>query len=66
MSARNLACLHRAAIPQPTLTRPELPVLQRLQWKNGRLYNADPDCRHYVVGLWSGVKCVRCNGWYCA
>lgn len=29
---------------------------------DGELYNADPDCVHVVIALWSGVKC---NGWFC-
>lgn len=31
----------------------------------GRLYSADPDCEHEVVGQWSGVKCSKCPGWFC-
>lgn len=30
------------------------------------LYDADPACKHHVVTLWSGVKCTKCHGWYCA
>lgn len=30
------------------------------------LYAADPECKHRVEAQWSGVKCVKCNGWYCA
>jgi hypothetical protein len=29
------------------------------------LYDADPDCRHEIVRLWSGVKCRKCSGWFC-
>lgn len=29
------------------------------------LYNADPDCDHEVVARDSGVKCVKCPGWFC-
>ncbi len=29
------------------------------------LYNADPDCDHEIVELDSGVKCVKCTGWFC-
>ena len=49
----------------PTLTRPELRVVERTSW-DGELYGADPDCVHYVYAAMSGVKCVRCAGWYCA
>lgn len=34
--------------------------------KHHTLYNADPNCTHRVEAQWSGVKCVKCNGWYCA
>ncbi len=30
------------------------------------LYNADPTCQHHVEAQWSGVKCSKCPGWYCA
>lgn len=29
------------------------------------LYNADPNCEHEIVTLWSGVKCRKCHGWFC-
>ena len=29
------------------------------------LWDADPNCQHNVVALWSGVKCTKCPGWYC-
>lgn len=29
------------------------------------LYDADPDCKHEVVTLQSGVKCKHCSGWFC-
>jgi hypothetical protein len=49
----------------PTLTRPPLFVIERLNWGGG-LWGADPECDHYVYAAWSGVKCARCPGWYCA
>ena len=30
------------------------------------LYNADKNCIHQIETQWSGYKCVKCNGWYCA
>ncbi len=30
------------------------------------LYNARPSCKHKVQAQWSGIKCIVCNGWYCA
>lgn len=30
------------------------------------LYSADPNCKHQIVLLWSGYKCAKCGGWYCA
>lgn len=29
------------------------------------LYNADPNCEHDIVLLWSGYKCAKCPGWFC-
>lgn len=29
------------------------------------LYNADPNCVHNVVPVSSGVKCTKCDGWFC-
>ena len=30
------------------------------------LYDAIPSCKHQIQAQWSGIKCVRCGGWYCA
>ena len=32
------------------------------------LYNALPSCEHKIVDgdNWSGIKCAKCGGWYCA
>lgn len=32
------------------------------------LYNGNKDCLHEIVGgdSYSGIKCRKCNGWYCA
>ena len=32
------------------------------------LYNADSECEHEIVGgdNYSGIKCRKCKGWYCA
>ena len=29
------------------------------------LWDADPNCKHKIVSLWSGVECERCKGWKC-
>lgn len=34
-------------------------------YKTEDLYNADPNCNHKVIALWSGVKCKLCGGWFC-
>ena len=36
------------------------------EWKTITLFNADPDCKHYIEVQWSGVKCIKCDGWYCS
>ena len=32
------------------------------------LYRGDPGCKHEIVGgdNYSGIKCRKCKGWYCA
>mgnify|MGYP000847438382 CR=1 FL=1 len=30
------------------------------------LYDADPNCDHVIRSEWSGIKCTKCKGWYCA
>lgn len=30
-----------------------------------QLFNADPNCQHEIVQLWSGIKCKHCSGWFC-
>jgi len=30
------------------------------------LYHARPSCAHRIQAQWSGIKCVVCQGWYCA
>jgi len=29
------------------------------------LWDADPNCKHDIKTLDSGVKCMKCNGWLC-
>lgn len=31
-----------------------------------RLYNASPNCDHLIQAQFSGIKCIKCGGWYCA
>lgn len=30
------------------------------------LYNAKPSCKHKIQAQASGIKCIKCHGWYCA
>lgn len=30
------------------------------------LYNAKKTCEHVIELQWSGYKCTKCDGWYCA
>jgi len=31
------------------------------------LYDADPKCKHELdPTCWSGIKCKKCAGWFCA
>ena len=29
------------------------------------LWDADPDCEHEIINLWSGIRCKKCKGWFC-
>lgn len=29
------------------------------------LYDADPDCKHDIEMMWSGIRCKKCHGWNC-
>jgi hypothetical protein len=54
-----------ALFPQPSLTRPLLPFLERLEHKDVDLYGADPNCDHYITyKRYDGVICTRCGGWF--
>ena len=33
-----------------------------LEEDDGPLHNADPNCKHKVESLWSGVRCSKCGG----
>lgn len=40
-----------------------------IDYGNGTpLYNGDAKCHHEIVGGYnmSGIRCRKCNGWYCA
>lgn len=30
------------------------------------LYSGRPSCKHKIQAQWSGIKCTKCGGWYCA
>ena len=36
------------------------------EWNGVVLYNADPECKHYIESQMSGgIKCIKCDGWFC-
>ena len=36
------------------------------KYDDGDLFDADPICLHEVISpFFSGVCCVKCNGWFC-
>ncbi|MFC4225451.1 DUF6611 family protein [Lysinibacter cavernae] len=39
--------------------------LEAPQHDSRPLYDADPNCVHETLELWSGVKCKKCPGWFC-
>lgn len=50
----------------PTMTRPAMRTIIQVPW-DGSLYSADPNCQHYITyAPGGGVRCIRCQGWYCA
>lgn len=38
---------------------------KQTQKKKIELFDADPKCNHKIKELWSGIKCEKCNGWFC-
>jgi hypothetical protein len=37
-----------------------------VRWPTEELWDADPKCRHKVVDApGGGVRCVKCQGWFC-
>jgi hypothetical protein len=51
----------------PTLTRPRLHVIIRIEDWDMELWSANPGCDHYVTyAPGGGVMCARCPGWYCS
>jgi hypothetical protein len=42
-----------------------LEICKKRQEPEQKLYDADPNCKHEIVALWSGVKCKHCPGWFC-
>lgn len=33
---------------------------------NGPLYDADPNCKHEIIGApGGGIKCLKCKAWFC-
>jgi hypothetical protein len=38
-------------------------VKKKIEWE---LWNADPKCKHKIVyPKGGGVKCSKCDGWFC-
>ncbi len=46
-----------------TIKSPELP--EPYEYYDGELYNADPNCKHVLDPNYSGVRCLKCSGWFC-
>lgn len=32
---------------------------------NEELFDADPNCKHEIITLPSGISCIKCHGWFC-
>ena len=40
--------------------------LRKHQEEIGELFDADPNCWHVLdPECYSGIKCTKCNGWFC-
>lgn len=47
-------------------TKRELAVEQYMAEYEEELWDADPDCEHEIVeASGGGIKCTKCNGWFC-
>lgn len=39
---------------------------KRKKYYTGKLYHADPNCKHELDPYcYSGIRCLKCNGWFC-
>lgn len=43
----------------------EVEVITEVKAVKQELWDADPKCEHDVQAQWSGIKCVKCGGWFC-
>jgi hypothetical protein len=42
-----------------------LPTMKE-QGNDTELYDADPTCDHVLdPNCWSGIRCLKCGGWFC-
>ena len=40
--------------------------VKKIAWTKDDLWDADPTCKHNVVcAPGGGIKCTKCNGWFC-
>lgn len=39
---------------------------EALDMETTELWGADPECEHIIIcAPGGGIKCTKCNGWYC-
>ncbi len=36
----------------------------RKLWTKEKLFDADPECLHKIEEKLSGIRCVKCGGWF--
>ena len=38
----------------------------KIDYYTGELWDSDPECKHVLdEECYSGIKCMKCGGWYC-
>lgn len=61
---KRTSLLRRTSMNDPESQKPEDSNNLKLD-DDVKLYDADPNCQHEIVAQWSGIKCIKCNGWFC-
>lgn len=66
LSNRARRAILAGTINAKTIRRRKTRGWRETGFRHNELYAASPVCTGQVKTRWSGVKCTKCLGWYCA